>query len=209
MEIIKKYFPELDNHQLSQFAQLGELYAEWNERINVVSRKDIDHLYERHILHSLGIAKVIEFKDNSSILDVGTGGGFPGIPLAIMFPDSFFHLIDAIGKKISVVQAIAEELDLENVKAEHLRAEESKYQYDFVVSRAVTQMPKFVGWVRSKISAQQRNALPNGILALKGGDLAEELGAYRANIYQLKDYFSEEFFETKKVIHLPKKEMKH
>jgi len=209
MEIIKKYFPELDNHQLSQFAQLGELYREWNERINVVSRKDIDHLYERHILHSLGIAKVIEFKDNSSILDVGTGGGFPGIPLAIMFPDSFFHLIDAIGKKISVVNAVAEALDLENVKAEHLRAEESKYQYDFVVSRAVTQMPKFVGWVRSKISAQQRNALPNGILALKGGDLAEELGAYRANIYQLKDYFSEEFFETKKVIHLPKKEMKH
>jgi 16S rRNA (guanine527-N7)-methyltransferase len=209
MEIIKKYFPELDNHQLSQFAQLGELYGEWNERINVVSRKDIDHLYERHILHSLGIAKVIEFKDNSSILDVGTGGGFPGIPLAIMFPDSFFHLIDAIGKKISVVNAVAEALDLENVKAEHLRAEESKYQYDFVVSRAVTQMPKFVGWVRSKISAQQRNALPNGILALKGGDLAEELGAYRANIYQLKDYFSEEFFETKKVIHLPKKEMKH
>jgi len=208
MEIIEKYFPALDNHQMAQFAQLGELYAEWNERINVISRKDIDHLYERHVLHSLGIAKVMEFKDGSSILDVGTGGGFPGIPLAIMFPDSFFHLIDAIGKKITVVNAIAEELELENVKAEHLRAEDSKYQYDFVVSRAVTQMPKFVGWVRSKISTQQRNVLPNGILALKGGDLAEELGSYRASIYQLKDYFSEEFFETKKVIYLPKKEMK-
>ena len=209
MEIITKYFPNLDKHQISQFAQLGELYAEWNAQINVVSRKDIEYLYERHVLHSLGIAKVMEFKDGSSILDVGTGGGFPGIPLAILYPDSFFHLIDAIGKKITVVKAVAEALELENVKAEHLRAEDSKYQYDFVVSRAVTQMPKFVGWVRSKISTRQSNELPNGLLALKGGDLAEELANYRANIYNLKDYFNEEFFETKKVIHIPKKEMKH
>ncbi len=209
MEIIKKYFPDLTKNQYQQFAQLGSLYAEWNERINVVSRKDIDHLYERHVLHSLGIAKVVDFTDNSSILDVGTGGGFPGIPLAILFPDSFFHLIDAIGKKITVVNAIADELDLENVKAEQLRAEESKYQYDFVVSRAVTQMPKFVGWVRGKISNRQSNTLPNGILALKGGELGEELADYRANIYDLKNYFDEEFFDTKKVIHLPKKEMKH
>lgn len=206
MEIIKKYFPNVTPNQVAQFGALQDLYAEWNEQINVVSRKDIDHLYERHVLHSLGIAKVMNFKKDTAILDVGTGGGFPGIPLAILFPSCYFHLIDSIGKKITVVKAIAEELDLENVKAEQIRAENVPYQYDFVVSRAVTQLPKFVGWIKNKITKKGFNDLPNGLLALKGGDLGEEIGPYGVNVFQLKDFFEEEFFETKKVLHLPKHE---
>ena len=206
MEIIEKYFPELTAYQRKQFALLGDLYADWNERINVISRKDIDHLYERHILHSLSIAKVIQFKKETSILDVGTGGGFPGIPLAILFPDCYFHLVDSIAKKITVVDAIAEELGLDNVKAEQLRAEQTKFKYDFVITRAVAQTPKLVGWIKNKITTKNRNALPNGLLALKGGQLAEELGSFKATIHSISDFFEEEFFETKKVVYLPKKE---
>jgi 16S rRNA (guanine527-N7)-methyltransferase len=208
MEIIHKYFPALTARQTEQFAALAGLYSEWNSQINVISRQDIDHLYERHVLHSLAIAKVMRFEAGSSILDVGTGGGFPGIPLAIMFPESYFHLIDSIGKKITVVNEVATAIGLENIKAETMRAEKSKFQYDFVVTRAVAQMPKLAGWVRGKISGKQNNRLPNGILALKGGDLAEEMGTYRAKIYDISRYFEEPFFETKKVVHLNKKEIK-
>jgi len=208
MEIIHKYFPALTAKQTEQFAALADLYSEWNAQINVISRQDIDHLYERHVLHSLAIAKVIRFEAGSSILDVGTGGGFPGIPLAIMFPESYFHLIDSIGKKITVVNEVATAIGLENIKAETMRVEKSKFQYDFVVTRAVAQMPKLAGWVRGKISGKQNNRLPNGILALKGGDLAEEMGTYRAKIYDISRYFEEPFFETKKVVHLNKKEIK-
>lgn len=206
MEIIEKYFPELTAYQRKQFALLGDLYTEWNERINVISRKDIDHLYERHVLHALSIAKVIQFKKETSILDVGTGGGFPGIPLAIMFPDAYFHLVDSIAKKITVVDAIAEELGLDNVKAEQMRAEQSKFKYDFVVTRAVAQTPKLVGWIKKKVTNKSRNALPNGLLALKGGSLAEELGPYKATIHSISNFFEEEYFETKKVVYLPKRE---
>ena len=206
MEIIEKYFPGLSPIKLKQFAMLGELYEDWNAQINVISRKDIDHLYERHVLHSLAIAKVIQFKNGSSILDIGTGGGFPGIPLAIMFPDSFFHLVDSIGKKISVVEAVVEELGLDNVRADHMRVEKSKYQYDFAVTRAVAQTPKLVQWIRGRISGKNINKMPNGLFALKGGNLAEELGTYKANVYSLSDYFEEEFFKTKKLVYLPRKE---
>lgn len=206
VSIISKYFSDLTVEQLQQFEMLSGLYSDWNSKINVISRKDIDQLYERHVLHSLGISKVQPFKPGSRILDVGTGGGFPGIPLAIMFPEVQFHLIDAIGKKIKVVQGVAEALRLKNVKAEHIRANKVKDQYDFIVSRAVTNMPDFVKWIKGKIAKQQNHELRNGILYLKGGDLSEELAVYQtATLYYLSDYFEEAFFDTKKVVHLPLK----
>jgi len=204
MEIITKYFSSLDESQQQRFAQLGDLYSEWNERINVISRKDIDQLYERHVLHSLGIAKVTGFVPGTRIMDVGTGGGFPGIPLAIMFPETEFLLVDSIAKKITVVNEVAKALGLTNVRAEQHRAEKVRGQFDFVVSRAVTAFPKFVSLVRTKISSIQRNEFANGILYLKGGDFDDELEAFqnKVKVYPLNNYFEEEFFETKKVIHL-------
>ncbi len=204
MQIIQHYFPNISEIQLEQFQQLEGLYKDWNSKINVISRKDIEELYVRHVLHSLGIAKVISFKAGSKILDVGTGGGFPGIPLAILFPDSKFHLVDSIGKKLKVVEGVAEALSLKNIKTTHGRAEDVKGEFDFIVSRAVTSMPIFAGWVKNKIAKTQNHDLKNGILYLKGGDLSEELQVFRTTkIYELSDYFKEEFFETKKVVHLP------
>ncbi len=204
MDIIKKYFPNLPEEQVEQFSALGKLYAEWNEKINVISRKDIDQLYERHVLHSLGIAKVMQFAPGTSVMDVGTGGGFPGIPLAIMFPETNFFLVDSIAKKISVVNGVKESLGLKNVVAEQHRAEKIDGQFDFIISRAVTAFPKFVSLVRKKVHGKQRNSLPNGILYLKGGDFDEELKPFKNQhkIYDLTDFFDEGFFETKKVIHL-------
>lgn len=207
LELIEKYFPDLTSDQLSQFAKLQELYKDWNQKINVVSRKDIDELYLRHVLHSLGIAKVQEFLPEASILDVGTGGGFPGIPLAIMFPQTYFHLVDSIGKKIKVVNEVVEGLELSNVKTSNARVEELDGQYDFIVSRAVAVMPTFVHWVKGKTSKNNRHTLKNGILYLKGGDLSQELADYpTAKVYDLKDYFEEEFFETKSVVYLRRKQ---
>jgi 16S rRNA (guanine527-N7)-methyltransferase len=206
MQEIIQYFPNLTEKQLEQFGRLAGLYAEWNAKINVISRKDIDELYTRHVLHSLGIAKVMEFKPGATVLDVGTGGGFPGIPLAILFPETNFYLIDIIGKKIKVVQGVAEALGLTNVRAEQKRAETVKEEFDFIVSRAVTNMPDFVKWVRGKIKKGQNHDLPNGILYLKGGDLTEELQVFqKVTLYNLSDYFSDAFFETKKVVHLAMK----
>lgn len=204
MELIQRYFPNLSEQQIKQFQDLDRLYQDWNLKINVVSRKDIEELYLRHVLHSLGIAKVITFKPGSKILDVGTGGGFPGIPLAILFPDSRFHLVDSIGKKLKVVDEVVAGLDLKNVKTTNSRVEEVDDQFDFIVSRAVAAMPTFVHWVKGKIAKKQNHELKNGILYLKGGDLSEELATYQtATIYELSDYFEEAFFETKKVVHLP------
>ena len=205
MDKILKYFPELTSKQIERFEKLQALYAEWNAQINVISRKDFSEFYERHVLHSLGIAKFIRFKPGTVVLDVGTGGGFPGIPLAIMYPKVKFHLVDSIGKKIKVVNGVADSLRLLNVKAEQIRAEELKEEYDFVVSRAVTQLPEFVKWVQKNINRRQKNAIPNGIIYLKGGDLTEEIKPFKRNIFvqDLAEYFSEEFFETKKVLHLP------
>ncbi len=208
MEIISEHFSGLTPTQKEQFARLQELYSTWNERINVISRKDIDHLYERHVLHSLGIAKVIQFKPETRIIDVGTGGGFPGIPLAILFPEVSFHLVDSIGKKITVVKAIAEELALTNIKAEQLRAEAAKHHYDFMVTRAVAPLSTLAQWIKGKLRRQSLHEVANGILALKGGNLGEEIGSYRASIYNLSDYFPGEFFETKKVVHLPVSEIR-
>lgn len=204
-ELIEHYFPTLNKAQKKQFAALGELYREWNEKINVISRKDIEQLYTRHIMHSLGIAKVQEFLPGSRILDVGTGGGFPGIPLAIMFPETQFLLVDSIGKKITVVKNVAEALGLDNVDAQHGRAEKVKGKFDFVVSRAVTRMAPFHQWVKDKIKGESKHRLYNGILYLKGGDLQEEMEEAKLNyaIYELSSYFEDPFFETKKVVYVP------
>ncbi len=205
MDILLKYFPDLTPRQKEQFAQLGPLYHEWNDKINVISRKDIEALYEKHILHSLGIARVIQFKSGTDILDVGTGGGFPGIPLAILFPECQFHLVDSIGKKIKVVQEVARGVGLTNVTAQQARAEQLPDTYDFVVSRAVTQMKEFYGWVKDKINKPYQHDLRNGILYLKGGDLTEELAAAKVKyqLFPLGKYFEEEFFDTKYVVHIP------
>ena len=203
-EIILKYFPNLTDQQKSQFQQLETLYKDWNEKINVISRKDIDEFYERHVLHSLGIAKIMEFADGTKVLDIGTGGGFPGIPLAILFPNVEFTLVDSIGKKITVVNAVAESLGLKNVKTYHERAEKIKDKFHFVVSRAVTQMPVFLRWLKGKFEKEQFNPKHNGVLYLKGGDLGEELAGIKCEIYNLKDQFEEEFFDTKKVVYLSK-----
>ncbi len=203
--IIPHYFPGLSEQQQEQFDQLHILYTEWNEKINVISRKDIENLYVNHVLHSLGIAKVVSFKSGTDILDVGTGGGFPGIPLAILFPEVNFHLVDSIGKKITVVRGVADAIGLKNVKAEQIRAEQLKTEYDFVVSRAVTRLKEFYGWVHKRIRKKSRHELKNGILYLKGGDLEEELAEIKRpyHLYNLSDYFTEEFFLTKRVVHVP------
>ncbi|EKF55428.1 16S rRNA methyltransferase GidB [Galbibacter marinus] len=204
LKIIQNYFPNLTPKQVQQFEQLEPLYKDWNSKINVISRKDIDELYVRHVLHSMGIAKIQSFVPGSSIMDVGTGGGFPGIPLAILYPETEFYLIDAIAKKIKVVHEVVEALGLKNVTAEQKRAEKVKAEFDFIVSRAVTSMPDFVKWVRNKVKKQSKHELKNGILYLKGGDLTQELELYQsATIYELSDYFNEDFFQTKKVVHLP------
>lgn len=209
MEEILKQFPNLTENQIQQFHKLETLYQDWNAKINVISRKDIDELYTKHVLHSLAIAKIQPFVAGSYVLDVGTGGGFPGIPLAILFPETRFYLIDVIAKKIKVVQAIAEALELKNVKAEQLRAENVKGDFDFIVSRAVTNMPDFVSWVNGKIRKNSKHELQNGILYLKGGDLTEELADFKkAEQFNLSDFFKDEFFETKKVVHLALKPLK-
>lgn len=206
MNEIMHYFPELTDIQKNQFQKLEELYHDWNSKINVISRKDIDELYTKHVLHSLAIAKIVKFEPESYILDVGTGGGFPGIPLAILFPETRFYLIDVILKKINVVKAVAESLELKNIKAEQIRAENVKGDYDFIVSRAVTNMPDFVTWIKDKIKKENKHKLKNGILYLKGGDLTEELKDFpKATEYNISEFFDNEFFETKKVVHLPLK----
>lgn len=204
MNEILKYFPDLTSLQVKQFEALGELYTHWNAQINVISRKDMDEFYTRHVLHSLGIAKVMKFAPGSKILDIGTGGGFPGIPLAILFPQVQFVLVDSIGKKIKVVNEVSESLGLQNVEAYHLRAEQVKEHFDFVVSRAVTSMEQFLPWCQNKFRKEQLNAFPNGILYLKGGDLTEELKPVKQaiDIFNLADIFEDEFFETKKVVYV-------
>ena len=204
MEILTKYFTDLTSQQIDQFSRLGSIYDEWNTKINVISRKDIEQLYERHVLHSLAIARIIRFKPGTRILDVGTGGGFPGIPLAIFFPETSFVLIDSIGKKIRVVNEVATALNLRNITAEHIRVEDIKQKFDFVVSRAVTSFPRFVSIVQSKVSNQNNNDLLNGILYLKGGDFEDEITPFRKQIqvFDLHDFFQEEFFETKRLIHM-------
>ncbi len=204
-EIITQYFSQLSEQQKHQFSLLGPLYKDWNEKINVISRKDIDNLYVNHVLHSLGIVKVISFLPGAEILDVGTGGGFPGIPLAILFPQAKFHLVDSIGKKISVVREVSHALGLKNVTSEQIRAEQLKHRYDFIVSRAVTQMKEFYGWVENKVKRESLHSMDNGILYLKGGDLDEELNELRKpySLYDLQKFFKEEYFETKKVVYLP------
>ncbi len=204
MEIIQKYFPELTDTQKEQFMALYDLYTDWNSKINVISRKDITNLYEHHVLHSLGIAKVINFRTGTEIMDLGTGGGFPGIPLAIMFPDTHFHLVDSIGKKVKVATEIASAIGLKNVTTRHCRAEEEKQLFDFVVSRAVMPLTDLLKIIRKNIKKEQHNALPNGLICLKGGELQNEVMPvkHQTMMYDLKDYFEEEFFETKKVVYV-------
>jgi 16S rRNA (guanine527-N7)-methyltransferase len=199
------YFPNLSTTQKNQLGQLGSLYTEWNEKINVISRKDIENLYVNHVLHSLGIAKVQPFKAGADVLDVGTGGGFPGIPLAILFPETKFHLVDSIGKKITVVNEVSKALGLTNVKAEQMRAEQLRGQYDFIVSRAVTRMKEFYQWIHQKAKKKSHHELDNGILYLKGGDLEDELNELKKpyRLFSLSDYFTEEFFQTKMVVYVP------
>ncbi len=205
-QLIFNYFPNLTQQQQDQFIALEALYQDWNLKINVVSRKDIEELYLRHVLHSLAIAKFISFNPGAQVLDVGTGGGFPGIPLAILFPETQFTLVDAIGKKIKVVQEVVDGLGLENVRAIHQRVEEDNNQYDFVVSRAVAAMPTFMRWIKGRIKKVSEHPIKNGVLYLKGGDLGEELQDYRTvQIYSLMDYYKEDFFETKKLVYLPQK----
>lgn len=204
MKEILAQFPDLTDAQITQFEQLYDLYQDWNAKINVISRKDIDELYTKHVLHSLGIAKIMQFKPNTSVMDVGTGGGFPAIPLAILFPETKFYAIDVIAKKIKVVSEVATALQLQNIKAEQKRAELVTDKFDFIVSRAVTNMPDFVTWVKGKTKKQSVHELKNGILYLKGGDLTDELKDFpKATLYNLSDFFTDEFFETKKVVHLP------
>ena len=204
MEILLKYFPDLSSQQKYKFSLLGELYKEWNEKINVISRKDIDHLYERHILHSLAIAKIIQFKDRTKVLDVGTGGGFPGIPLAIMFPEVQFRLIDSIGKKIQVVKDIIKKLEIKNAEAFQVRVENDPSRYDFVVSRAVAALPDFLRYIKNRIRPEGFNDLDNGIIYLKGGNFTEELKLINKSwkLHEINDFFQEEFFETKKVVYI-------
>ena len=204
MDIIQKYFPHLTELQVEQFAQLEALYNDWNTKINVISRKDIQNLYEHHVLHSLGIAKVVNFKDGTTVMDLGTGGGFPGIPLAILFPTVQFHLVDSIGKKVKVANEVANAIGLKNVKFSHARAEDIKEQYDFVVTRAVMPMVDLMKVARKNIKKEQHNAVPNGIIALKGGELAGEIASMRniCTVWELSDFFEEEYFTTKKVVHV-------
>ncbi|MBO4673128.1 MAG: 16S rRNA (guanine(527)-N(7))-methyltransferase RsmG [Bacteroidaceae bacterium] len=202
--IISKYFPHLTELQAEQFAQLEALYNDWNAKINVISRKDIQNLYEHHVLHSLGIAKVVNFKDGTTVMDLGTGGGFPGIPLAILFPNTQFHLVDSIGKKVKVANEVATAIGLKNVKFSHARAEEIKEKYDFVVTRAVMPMVDLMKVARKNIKKEQHNAVPNGIIALKGGELAGEIASMKniCTVWELSDFFEEEYFQTKKVVHV-------
>lgn len=204
MNIIQKYFTNLTELQAEQFAQLEALYNDWNAKINVISRKDIQNLYEHHVLHSLGIAKVVNFKDGTTVMDLGTGGGFPGIPLAILFPNVQFHLVDSIGKKVKVANEVATAIGLKNVKFCHARAEEIKEQYDFVVTRAVMPMVDLMKVARKNIKKEQHNAVPNGIIALKGGELAGEIASMKniCTVWELSDFFEEEYFKTKKVVHV-------
>jgi 16S rRNA (guanine527-N7)-methyltransferase len=202
---IQRYFPNLTSEQILCFEKMGPIYRDWNDKINVVSRKDIDSLYERHILHSLAIAKIITFRAGTRILDVGTGGGFPGIPLAILFPTSRFVLIDSIGKKIKVVQSVAEQLELKNLRAIHTRVEEVKEEFDFVISRAVKAFPPFVAMVKKNVAREPHNSLPNGIIYLKGGDFGDEIKSFKniIEVTEISTLFNEPYFETKKVIYLP------
>ena len=204
MTIIQKYFTNLTGLQVEQFAQLEALYNDWNAKINVISRKDIQNLYEHHVLHSLGIAKVVNFRDETTVMDLGTGGGFPGIPLAILFPHVQFHLVDSVGKKVKVANEVATAIGLKNVKFSHARAEEIKEQYDFVVTRAVMPMVDLVKVARKNIKKEQHNAVPNGIIALKGGELNGEIASMKniATVWELSDFFDEEYFKTKKVVHV-------